>query len=132
MLLGKVLAPVLVALLIGAGDKVGTYPHNAVSCERCHSVPTKFGGGQMTVQRMGVLFNGRFIAASEGGIHHRNGESAQSSASANQIIGERVWPTLLGDGYVEAIDSHDLEQSVRQQRQSNLGIGGAVVVSRWY
>src|ERR1700732_1077594 len=67
----------------------GTYPHNAVNCERCHNVPTKFGGSSMTVQRMGASFEGRVTPASEGGIHHRSGESAQSSASGKQITSER-------------------------------------------
>src|SRR5258708_31987298 len=103
------------------------YPHNAVSCERCHNVPTKFGGSAMTTQRIGAWFEGRFIPASEGGIHHRNGESAQSTASANQISGERISLNLLGDGYIEAIDSRDIKQNAKQQRRANLGITGVVV-----
>jgi CxxC motif-containing protein (DUF1111 family) len=103
------------------------YPHNAVSCERCHNVPWKFGGGPMTVQRKGAALVGRFTPAPEGGIHHRTGESAQSSASADQIAGDRVSLSLLGDGYIEAIDDHDIERNVQQQRQANRGIPGAVV-----
>ena len=109
---------------VGQDDR---YPHNSVSCERCHSVPSKFGGSSITVQRMGASFEGKFVPASEGGIHHRKGESAQSSASANQITGERVSLSLLGDGYIEAIDSHDIEQNTQRQRQANLGIAGVVV-----
>lgn len=75
---------------------------------------------------MGVSLEGRFIPASEGGIHHRNGESAQSSASVKRISGERISLNLLGDGYVEAVDSRDIEQIAQQQRRANSGIAGAV------
>jgi hypothetical protein len=54
----------------------------------------------MSVERMGLRLDGKFVPTSEGGIHHRNGESAQSSPSAKQITGERVSLNLLGDGRV--------------------------------
>ncbi len=104
--------PLLVAAMFG---QAGAYPRNAVSCERCHNVPGKFGGGAMAVQKTGLSLGGKFIPASEGGIHHRQGESAQSSAPANQITGERVSLTLLGDGYVEAIDSRDIGQNAQKR-----------------
>ncbi len=110
-----------------AGQQATTYPHNAVGCERCHDIPLKFGGSSMTVERMGTSVARKFVPASEGGIHHRSGESAQSSASANQIIGERISLNLLGDGYIEVIDGHDIEQNAQQQRHANLGIAGVVV-----
>src|SRR5260370_34849756 len=91
-------------------------PHNAVSCERCHSAPNKFGSSAMTMKRTGTLLGGRFIPASEGGIHHRNGESAQSSPSAKPIAGERVSLNPLGDAYIEAIGSRDIGQNAQKQR----------------
>jgi hypothetical protein len=95
----------LLGLAVAMGGRVEAYPHNAVTCERCHYVPTKFGVSAMTVKRMGESFRdgGRFVPAPEGGIHHRNGESTQSSPSSNHINGERVSLSLLGDGYIEAI-----------------------------
>jgi len=81
----------------------------------------------MSVRRAGSSFEGKFVPAAEGGIHHRSGESVQNSASARQITGERVSVTLLGDGHVEAIDSREIEQHALQQRQSNVGIAGAMV-----
>ncbi len=117
------------ALLLSAASfgQSGPYPHNAISCERCHSVPTRFGASAMTIQRMGVYFEGKFIPSSEGGIHHRNGESGQSLAPEKNITGQRIALNLLGDGLVGAIDSNDIEQSAQQQRQANLGIAGGVV-----
>lgn len=114
------------SLFLAMGQVV-QYPHNAISCERCHSVPTKFGSNPMTVVRMGSLPGGKFIPTSEGGIHHRTGESGQSSTPAKQITGERVSLSLLGDGYIEAIDSRDIEQRVLQQREADLGIAGIAV-----
>jgi len=38
-----------------------------------------------------------------------------------------VAPTLLGDGYIEAIDSLDIERNAQRQRQAKLGIAGTVV-----
>jgi|ERR1022692_217662 hypothetical protein len=107
----------------------GAYPHNAVSCERCHFVPTKLGTSTMTVERLGAPVQGQILPAPEGGIHHRNGESAQNSVSANQIVGARVSLNPLGDGYIEAIDSHDIERNIEKQSQAKLGIGGAIVTA---
>jgi CxxC motif-containing protein (DUF1111 family) len=118
---------ILATIAIGATGQVNPYPRNAVTCERCHSLPVKFGGSLVTVQRIGAMSGRKFTQAAEGGIHHRNGEASQSSASANQISGERVSLSLLGDGYIEAIDSRNIEQNVQQQRQANLGIAGLIV-----
>ena len=114
----------LMALSLQAVGQGDLYPHNAVNCERCHSMPTNFGATSTTVQREGISLEGKFIPAAEGGIHHRNGESAQSSVSARRITGERVSPNLLGDGYIEVIDTRDIEQNAQQQRQANFGIAG--------
>jgi CxxC motif-containing protein (DUF1111 family) len=118
---------IVVICSIAGGAQVDPYPHNAVTCERCHNVPSKFGGSSMTIARVGNLSAGEFAPAAEGGIHHRHGESAQSSESANQVTGERISLNLLGDGYIEAIDSRDIKQNARQQRKANLGIAGVVV-----
>jgi CxxC motif-containing protein (DUF1111 family) len=109
-----------------AGQSV-VYPHNGVTCERCHSVPAGFGTSSMIVERVGASIGGKFAPATEGGIHHRNGESAQNSVSAKQITGERVSLSLLGDGYVEAINNHDVERNVEEQRGANLGVRGVIV-----
>jgi CxxC motif-containing protein (DUF1111 family) len=101
------------------------YPHNAVSCVRCHSYPRMLGGSPMTVQREGSSVEGKFTPASEGGIHHRNGESAKSSASADQTTGTRVSLSLLGDGYIEAIKATDIKQNAHQE--ANRGIEGLIV-----
>jgi CxxC motif-containing protein (DUF1111 family) len=110
-----------------AHSQTSNYPRNSASCEHCHSLPSKFGSSSVIVQRMGRSFEGRFVPASEGGIHHRTGESAQSSTSANGVIGERVSVSLRGDGYVEVIDVRYFEQNSLLQGQTDLGIAGAIV-----
>jgi hypothetical protein len=121
------LCPLLLGLSLVALGQSGPYPHNAVTCERCHNEPSKFGGSSMTVQRVGSLSMGKFAPDIEGGIHHRHGESAQSSDSGSRISGERISLSLLGDGYIEAIDGDDIERNAKQQIQSNLGIAGMAV-----
>jgi CxxC motif-containing protein (DUF1111 family) len=120
-------AALILFLSFSAVAQEDPYPRNAVTCERCHDVPLVFGTSPMTVERRGQWLNGKFVPTTEGGIHHRNGESAQSTASRNQTSGERISLSLLGDGYLEAIDDHAIEQNARQQRQANLGIVGQVV-----
>ena len=123
----SICTPLLVLSVAMVGQS-NSFPHNAVTCERCHAVPARFGTSLMTVERKGGLFEGKFLPASEGGIHHRKGESAQSSPSAKQITGERVSLNLLGDGYVESINSRDIEQNAQEQkRRANLRIAGAFV-----
>jgi len=119
LLVGTLVLP-LVA--IGQAD---SYPHNAVICERCHNTPSQFGGSSMTVERVGNSSIDTFVPAEEGGIHHRHGESAESSGSANRVTGERVSLSLLGDGYIEAIGGRDIERNAKQQ--AGLGIAGVVV-----
>jgi hypothetical protein len=127
---GYLLAVGFVVLVRATGSlgQSDPYPHNAISCERCHRVPTEFGVSALTVQRIGMSFEGRFVPASEGGIHHRNGESIQSAALPEaRITGERIALNLLGDGFVEAIDSRDIEHNVEQQRQLHMGVFGTIV-----
>lgn len=103
----------------------GLYPHNAATCERCHNEPARFGSSTMIVRRVGSWRDGKFVPATEGGIHHRNGESAESS-SATQIVGDRIAVTLLGDGFVEAIDGRDIARNAELQRK-NAAIEGTLV-----
>jgi len=119
--------PVLYGPSILAHGQAQSYPHNAVACERCHTEPVKFGASAMTVVRKGFSFQGAFSPSPEGGIHHRNGESAQTSTTGKEIAGERVSLSLLGDGYIEAIDHQDIERNREQQRRLDLGIVGAIV-----
>jgi CxxC motif-containing protein (DUF1111 family) len=105
-----------------------SYPHNATSCEQCHALPSKFGSSPMTVLRVGSLTDGKFVPGPEGGVHQRQGRYAESGDPATyEITGQRISVSLLGDGYIEAIDPRDIEQNVAPQQRAKLGIAGALV-----
>jgi CxxC motif-containing protein (DUF1111 family) len=114
-------------LLCHAGAQTAIYPNNATSCDQCHSVPAKFGSSRLTVQRAGTFSQGRFVPNPEGGIHHRHGE--QFLRREGEVTGERVSISLLGDGYIEAIDDRDIKQIAEQQRAANFGIVGVPVTA---
>jgi CxxC motif-containing protein (DUF1111 family) len=121
-----VLVLLIAPLSAAAGDR--TYPHNAMSCEQCHALPSKFGSSPMTVLKVGSLVEGKFVPGPEGGVHHRQGRYAESAHPTRyEITGKRISISLLGDGYIEAIDPRDIEQNVVQQQRAKLGIGGIVV-----
>ena len=74
-------------LLMRAEGQVDPYPHNAATCERCHNIPSKFGGSTVTVLRDGNASGGKYVPAAEGGIHHRYGESGQNTPLTNELGG---------------------------------------------
>lgn len=135
--------PFCVALLLPSRAKgeEPAYPHNANRCEHCHALPSKFGSSPLTVKRVGVQVNGRFVPGAEGGIEHRFGTkllsalaSAQDyapmpegAAPGNEVKGDRITLSLMGDGYIEAIDGHAIEQNAERQQQSKTGIAGSIV-----
>jgi hypothetical protein len=112
---------VLICFPILSLGQVDSYPHNAVTCERCHNIPSTFGGSSMAVERIGTSSAAGIVPAKEGGIHHRHGESAQNSASpSNQISGERVSLNLMGDGYIESTAARSNEMP-RNNARPTLG-----------
>jgi CxxC motif-containing protein (DUF1111 family) len=115
---------VVVVPILGI-SQVGTYPHNATSCEQCHIMPTKFGSSPMTVRRVGFRFANKFVLGPEGGIEHRHSNGHYSEDA--QITGERVALNALGDGYVEAISDSDLIRNAAAQRASGTAIAGVPV-----
>jgi CxxC motif-containing protein (DUF1111 family) len=105
------------------------YPRNAVGCEQCHFVPFGFGSSQLTVERLGNSARGKFSPSPEGGIRHRTGELKKVIATDNQIIGDRVTISLLGDGYLEVINSIDVYRNAKTQNQADPTIRGVVVAA---
>jgi hypothetical protein len=97
----------LLVLLATAVGQANLYPHNAISCESCHRIPSRFGASPTTVQRIGSSIGRSFFPSPESGIHHRIGESALSLNSAKPITGDRISVNLRGDGYIEAINSRE-------------------------
>jgi CxxC motif-containing protein (DUF1111 family) len=89
-------------------------------------MPVKFGSSPLTVRRVGHVVNGKFVPGGEGGLQHSRGVPPAALHAPNEIAGERVAISLLGDGYIEAIDDHDIQQNVEQQRK-DLEAAGTVV-----
>jgi CxxC motif-containing protein (DUF1111 family) len=118
----------LLSTCFGLGQAT-PYLSNASTCDQCHSMPTKFGSSPLTVQRVGSLSAGNFVPGPEGGIRHRIRDVPSSVRNAKQIAGERVALSLLGDGYIEALDDHDLHRNASEQRRSKSGIVGQLVAA---
>jgi CxxC motif-containing protein (DUF1111 family) len=100
-----------------AADGLGPV-FNGVGCGECHSVPIIGGTSQSFERRAGRLVNGSFV-------EHPGGSLIQDRALdprvqekvivGNTIIALRSSLSILGDGFVEAIDSNDLLNGSRNQ-----------------
>jgi hypothetical protein len=118
----------LLLVLTGSAAAVlaqNDFPRNAASCEQCHFAPARLGSSRLTVERIGTVANGKFFPDPEGGVHHRNGELKKGTES--QVAGERVSISLLGDGYLEAINPADVYRNAKTQHRADSAIRGAVV-----
>jgi len=98
---------------------------NGVGCGECHVVPILGGFGQVVEKRAG-FFNGREF------IDHPGGSLIQDRATVaplqeltmpahTNVTAFRGTLSVLGDGFVEAIDSGTLEDLRRQQPSSMRG-----------
>lgn len=111
---------------VAQGD---AYPHNAITCERCHSVPREFGSSSKTVQRVGRRSRDQFAPVAEGGVRHRLGESFENASANQQVTGNRVSLNLLGDGLVEAIADEVIASNVDRQIRAREGPLGSTVAA---
>jgi CxxC motif-containing protein (DUF1111 family) len=93
-----------------AADGLGPI-FNGVGCGECHAVPVLGGSQQLTERRAGNTVNGVFT-------EHPGGSLIQDRAlfpqlqervlAGNNTLALRASLSVLGDGYVEAIDSNTL------------------------
>jgi CxxC motif-containing protein (DUF1111 family) len=100
----------------------GESVRNGVACSECHSMPVKFSSSPITVTHVGHLKEGKFVPGPEGGIRHSKGGKQLSLHEIDEITGERVTPSLLGDGLIEAIDDRDILLNASNERESVLGL----------
>lgn len=85
-------------------------------------------GAVVVTARMDLNFLGKVeLIPSQLSLNSILGESAESSIATNRIVGERISISLFGDGYLEAVDSHDIQDNAERQRVANMGITGTVV-----
>lgn len=105
---------------------------NAQSCTECHQNPVTGGASQVSVLRAGHRDReGRFVAAPGGSlIQDRAIDPAiQETVPSDETIRTfRISLSVLGDGFIEAIDDQTLLDIARNQpRLSNGRIAGQVV-----
>jgi CxxC motif-containing protein (DUF1111 family) len=117
-LLGTVVPPQLIS--------AQEYPHNAVSCQECHSAPTAFGSSLVSVERAGTEEEGVFVPAIEGGIHHRIGSAKGARRGKTVLLGERITISILGDSYIEAIDPKAIVRNAERSHPDNPEIKGMI------
>ncbi len=106
--------------------------YNAQSCAECHQSPVTGGGSQVSVLRAGHADRmGVFVEAPGGSLIHDRAIAAavQETLDPNESIRTfRASPSVLGDGFVEAIDDQTLLDIARAQpRLSGGRIAGQVV-----
>jgi len=106
--------------------------YNAQSCAECHQNPVTGGISQVTVLRAGHQDReGNFVAAPGGSLIHDRAihPSIQESVSPGENIRAfRTSLSVLGDGFVEAIDDETLLEIASNQPQLSSGmIAGQVV-----
>jgi CxxC motif-containing protein (DUF1111 family) len=84
---------------------------NAAGCGECHMMPT-LGGSSQIVERRAGLFNGSIFTDHPGGslIQDRatHPNIQERVLPGHNVIALRASLSVLGDGFVEAIDSGDL------------------------
>ena len=91
---------------------------NARSCGECHANPVSGGGSQVTELRAGHFDGHNFIDAAGGSlINDRaiNSLIQERIPAGNEVRTLRLSPSVLGLGYVEAIDDDTLSDLARQQ-----------------
>jgi len=97
---------------------------NADSCAACHSTPGPGGSSRMTVTR--IQFSEKAGAYGSSTLLHASDQTKSSPTGA--VRGERVTVSLMGDGYVEALDEKSIQAALAaQQIGSNGKISGIVV-----
>src|SRR5207249_3486695 len=98
---------------------------NASSCAECHNSPAPGGSSKIAVTRAGHRDpSGGFVPARNGGLlRTRFTDPAYSDqpGSLENIQGQRVTISLLGDGYIEAIADAALLENAQKQRALSSG-----------
>jgi hypothetical protein len=106
-----------------AADGLGPV-FNAAGCGECHSTPV-LGGSSQVVERRAGRWNGRTFFEHPGGslIQDRALDArVQETVMPNHnVIALRASLSILGDGFVEAIDNEDLDDNRDRQPRDMRG-----------
>jgi CxxC motif-containing protein (DUF1111 family) len=119
---------------VSAADGLGPL-YNATACVDCHQNPVTGGSSQISEMRAGHLEHGVFVNP-EGGsslIHDRSTDRhiQQRIPASEDIHAFRMSTSLLGLGYVEAVDDQTLLDLAKQEANMTDGRvhGEAILVS---
>jgi CxxC motif-containing protein (DUF1111 family) len=85
--------------------------YNAQACSECHQNPVTGGGSQITEFRTGHYDGTSYLEPPGGSLN--NDRAIDPSIQERVMVGQevrtfRISPSLMGDGFVEAIDSNTL------------------------
>lgn len=113
-------------------DREGLGPvFNGESCTRCHQFPAIGGSGLILVTRAGKFDGKNFIPHKGGSVIQTNALPPQLRESVLpefNITTHRMPTSMLGDGFIEAIDDHTIRAFALEQRKNTAGkITGEVI-----
>jgi CxxC motif-containing protein (DUF1111 family) len=122
-----------------AADGLGPV-FNAAGCGECHLVPILGGGSQTVEKRAGYLNNGVFTDHAGGSLIQDRAHIFRGAPNLQEFTIPATPPStlvtafrgsisVLGDGFVEAIDSDDIEAVRQGQPQSVRGTRISVPVA---
>jgi CxxC motif-containing protein (DUF1111 family) len=85
--------------------------YNAQSCRECHQNPVTGGGSQVTEFRTGHYDGASYVEPPGGSLN--NDRAIDPSIQERVMVGQevrtfRITPSVMGDGFIEAIDSNTL------------------------
>ncbi len=104
---------------------------NMETCLRCHQFPTIGGSGLITITRAGTFDGAKFITPEGGTLIHDTAlpnELKEKLLPEFNVISKRVTTSILGDGFIEAIDDDTLRAIAREQpKKSNGRIAGQAI-----
>lgn len=97
---------------------------NGVSCGECHRDPVVGGGSQVTVVRAGHFDGATFFEHPGGSLIQRRAtipSLLERVLPGNEVRAIRISSSVLGDGFVEAIDDRTIQDIARSQPSSMRG-----------
>jgi len=98
--------------------------YNAQSCRECHQNPVTGGGSQITEFRTGHYDGASYLEPPGGSLN--NDRAIDPSIQERVMVGQevrtfRLSPNIMGDGFVEAIDSNTLVAIATAQPAAQAG-----------
>jgi CxxC motif-containing protein (DUF1111 family) len=99
--------------------------YNAQSCRECHQNPVTGGSSQVTEFRTGHYDGSNYVEPPGGSLN--NDRAIDPSIQERVMVGQeirtfRISPSILGDGFIEAIDSNTLVAIANAQPAAQRGV----------